>query len=1548
MARGVTSNGIIVLALAFSRVEPARAGTADEDPADEAAHRQDWRAAIAALEGQLAPTRGDAAAELALTVRLADAITRHDPVPERARDLWLRAARLAEDRHDTAALATVDAGLAGWAVVTAQAADLVPLYRGSIDAWPVREDLVDDGGGLLVGPDGLLWLRRQGLARFDGTFVERVRLEGDPFVRTAFFAEDGELVAGVPGAVWRLDGHARVRTAIDGANGVVGPDGAGGWWIGIGDEVAHRVGDVLVERRPLPALPAASNEALWVAADASGLDVVSRAGLERVTPTRTAFLDGGSDLPDDVRQVVTLGDARLAIGTYGATRLERDETGATFSPVDLTGNPSVRSAAVGPDGAVWMGLGHGIARLDQGVAHVFRERSDRFEQVFGIADWRGAAWFVNEQGEIGRIGSPAFHTLDRRVLPSGWIYAAAARGDGLLVATGSGVVQVGPGPWPAVEVYADDAHCQGIVVDVAAGPPGRYALVSDEVRCAAVVDGDSAIAWHAGNGLPDGVTPTRAAFLDGRACFATSDGVRCQQGADLVVPADLSRFSGQRVDAIASVPDGDVIATHASGLWRVTGGDAVAVDVAGLPPPYELAWTGQELIVGSPGGVRRLDGDRLVIQPGIPASAKAFRAIRLHDGRLLVAATELGVLLSDGDDWVALGVDDGLPSNEIYALHEDPDGALWLGTGGSGLAYRAAGHDDPPPETLIIARGRARLTDPRGTPLSLDAVSLRAPGASAANVGYPPAGTTWLESAAGVFAIPAALSRPLGVGGPLLGGLPRDDAADPEAWPGPVTVDLAGITPERAWSREEHLYRWRVDGGAWHGLRNDTRLALDLADGEHRLEVVAKGRWLAADPTPAVYSFAVDAPTSPWLWPALVGGVAAGGAWQRRRLNDAWLRAKTLRYRPIPPDLFAPRGPLADPEDLVGRRELLAGIAERARRAGRQGASVLVWGEPQSGVTSVLRSIRGAGADRAVVVDLAAVAGPSVDAALALIEAAVRDGLQRDGRALDLVDEGQARTPSLLVSGPDGRPSPYRPFERLVLSAVRSLGGGTLILALDGGDRLLALTEDDETFGPYLLPFVKHLVASIPGLMLVIGVQSDRAELVRRGAELVAISALLTVEPLDADAIGALLARRSARALVFAPEAADRVASRSGGHPAVIEAIGRAVAARLAAARRNLVLAGDVDAPALGELPVFPAMWARLAGPERLLMALVADLPDGCALDRAVELAREKQAPVLDEELRRASADLVRDRRLVVDRDGRLRFAGELFRAWVAREHPIAVLVERARDVIGSYQVLATIGEGGMGVVYKARDLLSGRVCAVKLMARHLSGNADARRRFLREANLLVRLRHPNIVRILARGEHDGHLYMALELIEGESLRKLVRREGRLTWREAVRVVRDVADALIEVHGHGIVHRDIKSDNVIVGADGVPKLTDFGIAYGAEFTVLTQTGNLIGTYAYMSPEQVTGGEARPSWDLYALGVVLYELLTGEMPFTGFGTMALLRAIAFKPADPPSRLAPLVPTELDEIVVRMLQKTPEERYADARAVRDALGAVLDVG
>lgn len=261
----------------------------------------------------------------------------------------------------------------------------------------------------------------------------------------------------------------------------------------------------------------------------------------------------------------------------------------------------------------------------------------------------------------------------------------------------------------------------------------------------------------------------------------------------------------------------------------------------------------------------------------------------------------------------------------------------------------------------------------------------------------------------------------------------------------------------------------------------------------------------------------------------------------------------------------------------------------------------------------------------------------------------------------------------------------------------------------------------------------------------------------------------------------------------------------------------------------------------------------------------------------------------------------------------------------------------------GRYELEELIGRGGMGEVWRGRDLRGHRPVAVKILAPQVAG-LSARERFAREARAAARVVHPNVVTVLDVGEHDARPYLVMELLSGRSLAEDLDERGRYGVAEACDLVSQAAAGLDAAHRVGVVHRDVKPANLHRTANGVLKVVDFGVAHVAtEAARLTMAGTVVGTAAYLAPEQITGQSGDAASDLYALGCVCYELLCGSPPFTGSAPQLVYRHLHEAPV-PPSRHRPDVPAELDRLVLALLAKDPAARPAGAEIVRQVLAAI----
>ncbi|WP_425423373.1 Stk1 family PASTA domain-containing Ser/Thr kinase [Shimazuella kribbensis] len=263
----------------------------------------------------------------------------------------------------------------------------------------------------------------------------------------------------------------------------------------------------------------------------------------------------------------------------------------------------------------------------------------------------------------------------------------------------------------------------------------------------------------------------------------------------------------------------------------------------------------------------------------------------------------------------------------------------------------------------------------------------------------------------------------------------------------------------------------------------------------------------------------------------------------------------------------------------------------------------------------------------------------------------------------------------------------------------------------------------------------------------------------------------------------------------------------------------------------------------------------------------------------------------------------------------------------------------------GRYEIISRIGGGGMAVVYKAKDILLHRNVAIKVLSESLSNDQEFVRRFDREAQAAASLSHPNIVNVYDVGQ-DGYIhYIVMELVEGPTLKQMILERGTLTTAEAGDIAAQICDGLQHAHDNQIVHRDIKPHNILIGTNGRAKVTDFGIARAASSSTITQTGSVMGSVHYFSPEQARGGQIGSKADIYSLGVVLYEMLTGELPFDGDSAISIALKHLQEPVIDPRELNDKVPESMVNIVMRALEKDPEMRYTSVKAMMQDINYAL---
>ncbi|MFN2470450.1 MAG: serine/threonine-protein kinase [Gaiellaceae bacterium] len=262
-------------------------------------------------------------------------------------------------------------------------------------------------------------------------------------------------------------------------------------------------------------------------------------------------------------------------------------------------------------------------------------------------------------------------------------------------------------------------------------------------------------------------------------------------------------------------------------------------------------------------------------------------------------------------------------------------------------------------------------------------------------------------------------------------------------------------------------------------------------------------------------------------------------------------------------------------------------------------------------------------------------------------------------------------------------------------------------------------------------------------------------------------------------------------------------------------------------------------------------------------------------------------------------------------------------------------------DRVGRYRLDSVLGEGAMGVVFRAYEEGDGRVVALKVLRRALSGDDVYKQRFQREVRVASEVQAAGLVPILEGGEAGGVHYLAVEYVDGGTLEDLLEGGGPLPVADVVRIVGDIAGGLDALHRHGVVHRDVKPSNVMLRAGGKAALTDFGLAKGRAYTVLTRPGQVMGTLDYIAPELITGGEATPASDIYALGCVAYECATGAAPFADRNMFEVAVAHMEDEPENPVGVRPELPADLGWVILQGLAKEPERRPGTAVAFANLL-------
>ncbi len=273
-------------------------------------------------------------------------------------------------------------------------------------------------------------------------------------------------------------------------------------------------------------------------------------------------------------------------------------------------------------------------------------------------------------------------------------------------------------------------------------------------------------------------------------------------------------------------------------------------------------------------------------------------------------------------------------------------------------------------------------------------------------------------------------------------------------------------------------------------------------------------------------------------------------------------------------------------------------------------------------------------------------------------------------------------------------------------------------------------------------------------------------------------------------------------------------------------------------------------------------------------------------------------------------------------------------------------MIMKGQKISDRYQIIKAIGEGGMANVYLAYDTILDRNVAVKVLRGDLAGDEKFVRRFQREALSASSLTHPNIVEVYDVGEDNGQYYIVMEYVEGKHLKNLIKKRGRLTISEVVDIMLQITDGMSVAHDSYIIHRDIKPQNIMILENGLVKIMDFGIAMAMNSTQLTQTNSVMGSVHYLPPEQANGKGATLQSDIYSMGIVMYELLTGSLPYKGDNAVEIALKHLKEPLPSIRTILPNIPQSIENIIIKSTAKNPKNRYVDAREMHNDLLTCLD--
>ncbi len=1395
-------------------------------------------------------------------------------------------------------------------------------FDGASFRLMTREDGFSDRivGPVVAAPDGALWVGGESLS----VRLPKAKATGETFARVISStvsslalhldspaAPRGPLgstvFAGGPGGLYRarviaadlgkresiafsrLD--ARPVTALSSAGGLL--------FVGRTDglEVLDLSSGSILQRRAGISATAllAGADGTVLAATTNGLEVVDSAG--RRTPAllgQAAVTGTIHALARDDRERVWLGAER------GAFRLSPRLDAIELGPRDGLAGIRIGSLAAAAGGAVWLGSdGAGLFRYAPSRFAVVGQEAGLPELIamsMGEAP-DGTLWIATARGELAQLVNGTFRRFgEADGLPRVDRFRdLAVASDGRVDATWQkGMVRRAPGSSRFMSLlHPDGATSTGLAFGGRSGAEETWLGTSLGLR---VVRGDRIVkpsepVGRSVEGAPFAplfAMPITALCRDGENGLLVAVGSGGKGLAGGLFALDLRSLSARRLG-----PDAASLATRISGaeIWtlaRARDGAVWAASIRGV------------LRIGRDGSVRLVDS-----KAGLPDdSVDAINAA--PDGSVWLSTDRgLAHLAAEGTVQRVYGFTDGLPSREgiVRSSCRDRLGRLWFGLVGALVRYDPTGDEsESPPPRLYIERLALpnRHSGEEDTRIALSVVEF--------------------GDARGVRTIHRL--SPLQT---------RFSAASSEravTWAGlaPGNYRFVAHAVDRVGRRgPEAAVDFRIEP-LWHETRT-ARVALALL-------VLAIGAFLPA-------------------------GLRAGAAVASRAQAHVVYFFRELfapKYRPIEDDPYV-KSSLELP---AARERMLAEILETLDKAWNRVGIVVLLGPPGIGKGALVDELAKRAGSNRVIFHVPPVPSSTTESGVgsgwheALFDRLVDlPFLKEDLPGLRL-GEIRQRLTQTVQKHDSGAGSPSRIGSRLdgLSDRLKALSSILQQKELD----LLLVDDDPGTVEPLAArrraTLASALLRSAHRISLLVARDVEPSLFAAEEPELSRIARLVRLPALNPEEGGAWLTRVAGERLRFAPGVAALAAREVGGEPARIRTLGSTLIRELSERRRNRVGASEVkrvltrweQAPP----PMLGALWVRLSAGERAVAAGLGAMDAGRAetwpMGRLFETLAGHGFALSPVEIG-AFVDRLVEAEVLVRHEDRIAFRDPLVARFVARHRPVSQEQGAAAGVVGPYELLEEIGTGGMGTVYRARRLDDRAERAVKVIHPHLLNTHDMRRRFVREGEIGIAISHPGIVRIYERGEAAGRAFIAMEYLPGRTLREIVKRSGPAPIPVAVRIATDLADAVAALHEAGVVHRDLKSENVMVSPEGGVKILDFGLARLAEGTRLTATGHVAGTPEYMAPEQIHGDAVGNAVDIWALAICLYEMLVGVSPFARGGTVATFEAALREEPVPAGKVRTGIPPELDATVLKALAKDAANRWSSMREMHQALARLL---